>query len=103
LLAHRFSGRVDRSSGGAVVKNTKIIDLGQVRDLFAEWEKVRQHLATMHVKGFQIALVGPDDKETVYTGGVYKEDPLRALSATLKLSAARALADDPPLALKSKG
>ena len=84
------------------MKNTKIIDLGQVRDVFAEWEKVRQHLATMHVKGFQIALIGPDDSETVYMGGVYKVEPLRALSATLKMSAARALADDPAPALKLK-
>jgi hypothetical protein len=84
------------------VKNTKIIDLGQVRDLFAEWEKVRQHLATRHIKGFQLTLIGNDDSETLYTGGAYKQDPLRALSATLKMSAARALADDPPPKLRHK-
>lgn len=82
------------------MKNTKIVDLGQIRDVFAEWEKVRQHLATRKVRGFQITLIGDDESETVYMGGVYKEDPLRALSAALKSSAARALAEDPPPILK---
>lgn len=84
------------------MKNTKIVDLGQVRDVFVEWDKVRQHLASRKIRGFQITLIGDDDSETVYTGGVYKEDPLRALSATLKSSAARALADDPPLLQRVK-
>jgi hypothetical protein len=84
------------------VKNTKIVDLGQIRDVFVEWDKVRRHLATSKVRGFQITLIGDDDSETVYTGGVYKENPLRALSATLKSSAARALAEDPPLQIKKK-
>jgi hypothetical protein len=102
LLTNRSFGQSDRSSG-VVVKNTKIVDLGEIRDVLVEWDRVRTHLLTQRAKGFQLAIIGPDESEAIFTGGIYKQDPLRALSASLKCSAARALADDPPLALQAKG
>jgi hypothetical protein len=84
------------------MKNTKIVDLGQIRDIVSEWGRVREHLATRKAKAFQLVLMGDDDEETVFIGGIYKQDPQRALSAALKCSAARALAEDPPPILQVK-
>ena len=77
------------------MQQTKIVNLGKVRDLLAEWEKVRAHIVTGHVTGWS-ATICDDEHETVYLGGVYQDDPAAALRAALKSSAARVLIEDPP-------
>lgn len=76
---------------------TKVVHLGAVRDLQAEWEKVRQFIGTGRMKGFQLTVLDEDERETVFLGGVYKDDSQKALRASLKMSAARMLAEDEPL------
>lgn len=80
------------------MKNTRVVNLGSVKNLLSEWDKVRQAIVGGHVTGFQTTLMtGEESAETVYLGGIYNEDPKRALSAILKTSAARVLHEDPPL------
>lgn len=78
------------------MKYTKIVDLGQIRGLLAEWEKVRQAVLAGKIKSFYTQLQGEDGREAVYCGGVYKADPRAAMKAILKVSAARALMEDDP-------
>lgn len=76
-----------------LLKNLKIVNLGKVRDLLSEWEKVRLAILGGSVTAFQITLQC-EGTETFYLGGVYKEDPQAALKAALRASAARAMAED---------
>lgn len=78
------------------MKKTRIVDLGSVKDLLAEWEKVRISILQGRITGFQTTLMDEDQTETVFFGGVYKEDPKLALSAILKTSAAKTIAHDVP-------
>lgn len=76
--------------------STKVVNLRQVRDLLAEWEKVRSAIAGGLVKGFHVALRDREQDETIYLGGVYRENPRLALGAILKASAARSQEEDEP-------
>jgi hypothetical protein len=79
------------------VKNTKVVNLGKVRDLLAEWETVRKHILAGNISGFQSMFCDTTTgRETIYVGGVYREDPQKALKAMLRMSAARALTEDDP-------
>jgi hypothetical protein len=78
---------------GVAVGSTKIVHLGQVRDLLAEWEQVRQAILAGQVDGFHTAL-RRGTAETIYLGGVYKEDPHAAARAVLRVSIAHMLAED---------
>lgn len=82
------------------MKKTRIVDLGSVRDLLVEWEKVRASIIQGRTTGFQTTLMDESQEETVYLGGVYKQDPKLALSAILKTSAALVLTHDVPPRLK---
>ena len=79
------------------MKNTKIVNLGQVRNLLTLWEAVRSSFKSGKYKGFQLTLIGEDNRDTVFVGGVYQEEPLRAVSAMLKSSAARMAVEDEPM------
>lgn len=79
------------------MKNTKVVNLGRVRNLYAEWEKVREHFRSEAISGFQLSVIGANGKETLYVGGVYKEEPKRALRSLLRISAVRTLTEDEPL------
>lgn len=79
------------------MKSTKVVNLGSVRDLFAEWEKVHGAIRTGRVSAFQLTVRDDDGRETIYLGGVYKQDPRLALGAILKTSAARVSLEDQPL------
>jgi hypothetical protein len=79
------------------VKSTKVVNLGSVRDLFSEWEKVYDAIRSGKVSAFQLTLRDGDGRETIYLGGVYREDPRLALGAILKTSAARVAMEDPLL------
>jgi hypothetical protein len=76
------------------MNNTNIRDLGQVRDVLAEWEKVRQQLIAGTVVGFHAALIEPSGDETIYIGGIYKGHPEAAARAALRASMARMLKDE---------
>lgn len=76
------------------MKRTKVIQLGQIRDLLTEWDKVRQRIIAGKLSGFSIILMGDADRETVILGGVYQDDPQAAVRAALRMSAARTLAED---------
>lgn len=71
-----------------------IVNLGQVRDLKAEWEKVRDAICQGKVKGFYLSVLADTGKETIYVGGRYKEDPQQAARAALRISAARVMEED---------
>lgn len=75
---------------------SKIVQLGAVRNLLAEWEKVRSHIAAGEINGWSITIRDGLDEETIYLGGTYKEDPQAALKAALRMSAARVLTEDDP-------
>jgi hypothetical protein len=84
------------------VKNTKVVQLGRVRDLLAEWEKVRQGILAGQVDGFHTAL-RRGERETIYMGGVFLEDSEAAARAALKASISRMLAEDRPLPIRRVG
>lgn len=76
------------------MESTKVVDLGMVRDVLAEWERVRAGIATGRIS-FSVALMNHDTgQETLYLGGAYKQDPVLAMRSILKHSTARALEDD---------
>jgi hypothetical protein len=77
--------------------HTRVVNIGKVRDMLVEWEKVRQHIVTGHIAGFQTVFCDDLDKETIFLGGVYRANPHAAIAATLKLSAARMLEEDADL------
>lgn len=74
----------------------KVINLGTVRNLMTEWDKVRQKIAAGGVASWAVTLQDDLGDESIYLGGVYKEDPAAALKAALRLSAARVLTEDDP-------
>jgi hypothetical protein len=80
--------------------HTRVVNIGKVRDLLVEWEKVRQHITAGRITGFQTVLCDGLDRETIYSGGVYRDDPQAGIAATLKLSAARMLEEDEPARLR---
>jgi hypothetical protein len=82
------------------VRKTKIVVLGQVRDVLAEWERARSAFLTGKYKGFYLHLQNEEGGDTVFVGGVHKEDSYAATKAMLKVSAARALTEDEPPPLK---
>lgn len=77
--------------------NTKVVNLGVVRDLLAELDKVRAAVISGEVCGFHAAMQDADGRETIYLGGVYRQDPEAALKGALRASMARAMMDDAPL------
>jgi hypothetical protein len=83
--------------------NVKVVNLGVVKDLLTEWERVRLHIVKGDIGGFQSVFCDSQQRETIFLGGVYKHDPQKALGAALKLSAARALEEDEPPVFRSSG
>jgi hypothetical protein len=81
----------------------KVVHLGEVRDLLAQWDRVRDSVRGGKTRGFAIALQDEDGREVIYTGGTYKADPASAMKSTLRLSAALVDANDPaPQALSER-
>jgi len=80
---------------------TKVVQLGLVRDLLAEWERVRSRIAAGRVGGFQAVFCDSEGgQEEVFLGGVYQKDVSLATRAQLRISAARVLAEDEPPKIK---
>lgn len=80
---------------------TTVVNLGIVKDMLAELDRVRQHVLSGNIAGFQSVFCDSQGGETIFLAGAYKHDPKQALAASLKLSAARALAEDEPPKLKT--
>lgn len=80
---------------------TKIIDLGQIRDIRAEWAKVAHLLSNTKIRGFNLTLLDENGDEAIFLGGTYKADPHEAVKALLRMSAARVLAEDEPPQIKA--
>lgn len=77
---------------------TRVVNLGQVRDLMTEWETVRGEILAGRVDGFALMVRAGEGREAIFVGGALKADPTAALKAILKLSAARTqVEDEPPL------
>jgi hypothetical protein len=74
----------------------KIVNLGLIKDLLAEWDRVRSHIVSGDITGFQTVFLDSDSHESIFTGGVCKDDPRAALKAALRLSMARTLSEDTP-------
>jgi hypothetical protein len=75
----------------------KVVQLGPVRDLRAQWEAVRDAIVQGRVSGFYLTVMDGNGKEAMYVGGNYKADPMAAAGAALKMSAVRmSLEDEPP-------
>jgi hypothetical protein len=79
------------------MKNAKVVLLGPIRELLAEWDRVRDGILAGQVKGWATTLMDESEGETVFLGGIYKTDPEKATRAALRQSAARMLLEDPPL------
>lgn len=77
------------------VKSHKVVNLGQVRDLLAEWDKVKAHILNGEVAGFHASFRDSEQNETTFAGGVYL-DPVEAARVALRLSAYRTLTEDIP-------
>lgn len=83
---------------GTFLKNTKVINLGRVRDMLAEWDKVKAAILSGDIAGFHTGLRSATGREAIYLGGVFRDDPMEAMKAILKASAARTqIEDEPPL------
>lgn len=84
------------------MKSTNVVNLGQRRDILAIWNEVRTELLAGNVDRFLVTLGSPSGEETVYIGGVFKEDPEAALGAALKMSAIRMMEEDEPVFVNSQ-
>lgn len=73
-----------------------VVNLGQVRDLLAEWERVKAHIVGGKITGFHATFRDSEQTETTFAGGVYREDPAQAARAALRMSAYRTLTEDTP-------
>lgn len=78
------------------MKHTGVVDLGAVRNVLSVWDEVRAHLVKGEVDRFHVTLGGPDGNETVYIGGVFKEDAEAWLRSALRMSAIRMMKEDEP-------
>lgn len=78
------------------VKHIKVVSLGQVRDLLAEWDRVKAHIVGGKITDFHAVFRDSEMNEAVFAGGVYREDPAEAARAALRMSAYRTLTEDPP-------
>ena len=72
----------------------KVVNLGRVKDLLYEWERVRQHILAGRLTGFCAAVRDSSTAEVIYIGGVYRESPGMVAKAALRMSAAQMLAED---------
>lgn len=71
--------------------NSKIVDLGQVRRLLAEWDAVRVDIANGRVS----AWAAVDEAQTnLRLGGTFRNNTRAALQGLLKMVMARTLAEN---------
>lgn len=64
----------------------KVVNLGEARDLLAQWGQVKKHILKGDIKGFAICIKDDNGLEFVYLGGQYKADPQGAARVALRMS-----------------
>lgn len=72
----------------------KVVDLGPVRDMTADWEAMRALIKKGRITGYNLTVCSDDGEEAIFLGGRYKTDPMAALQAQLRMSGARMLSDE---------
>lgn len=68
------------------MNNTNVINLGETRELLAEWNEVRVAILAGRVTGFHAGVETPVGT-TVYLAGTYQDDPMQAVRSLLKAAA----------------
>jgi hypothetical protein len=68
------------------LKNTKVIHLGQTRELLAEWNEVRVAILAGRITGFHAGVETPAGT-TVYLAGSFQDDPMQAVRSLLRAAA----------------
>ena len=82
---------------------SRVVNLGMVKDLLAEWDKVRAYIVAGKTGGFQTVFCDSQGgHETIFMGGLYRDDKNLAARAQLRMSAARMLSEDGPLRMNAK-
>lgn len=77
------------------MKRHKVVNLGQVRDLLVEWDRVKAHIVSGEITGFHASFRDSEQNEITFAGGVYL-DPAEAARVALRMSAYRTLTEDIP-------
>lgn len=70
------------------MKSVQVINLAEIRQLLAEWDKVRAAILAGHLSGFHAGVRTTLGVDTVFLGGVFKSDPAAAMRGILRASAA---------------
>lgn len=68
------------------MNNTKVIHLGETRELLAEWNEVRVAILAGRITGFHAGVETPAGT-TVYLAGSFRDDPMQAVRGMLKAAA----------------
>lgn len=69
-----------------ILKNTKIIQLGETRELLSQWNEVKAAILAGQVTGLH-AGVQTTDGTTVFLAGTFRDDPMQAVRTMLKAAA----------------
>jgi hypothetical protein len=69
------------------MKNTNVVHLGTVREMLAELDKMRAGILAGTVSGIQTSSRSSAGKDTVFLGGVFKEDPGAAMRVIIRATA----------------
>lgn len=64
----------------------RVVNLGPIRDLLADWDRVREAILRGDVKAFALTMRGLDGQEAIFLGGDFKRDYADALMASLRTS-----------------
>lgn len=69
------------------MNRVRVINLGQTRELLAEWDKVRAAILAGHLSGFHAGVRTTLGVDTIFLGGVFRDDPMAAMHGILRASA----------------
>jgi hypothetical protein len=80
---------------------TKVVYMAAVKDLLAEWEKIRRDILAGEVQGWGGSIKFTDGEEVVYIGGTFRTNAADRARCMLKVSAVRATREGQPLTLRN--
>lgn len=75
---------------------TNVIQMGAVRDLLAELDKLRSDVLAGEVLGWGGSVFYADGREVAYLGGSFRHNAKDQARAMLKVSVLRVLREGPP-------
>jgi hypothetical protein len=64
----------------------KVVNLGEARDLLAQWEEVRKHILRGTIRGYALTVRDEASGEAIYLAGDFRRDGAAALKAGLLMS-----------------